>query len=1084
VSPEGVRVDNIHSKQDKRESGKIVFGFLGNIAYHKGLHILVEAFRNIDQTKAALKVYGRPADDDASKILATKLEHECHGLNVEFMGGYRHEELLDILSGIDAIVHPSIIHESSSIIIREAMAAKVPVIVSDVPAQCDAIRDGIDGLHFRVQDAVDLNHKMKLLVEHPEKLREFRQNMPSVRTIGDQASEIAEIYEGLIHKTDRNPVTSEILTRIEAIRERMHTKNFEQQINVWREEVAQTEPLMKTLLEIYDSRRDLQEAYPQVRRGEFGGLWGWALDVIRRKQVDSSYEDLVSSASKPLLAHIENLNDLEKQVFDKDSHIANLEAKITAMEKQIQLKDDHIGNLDGRLRSIENSLAWKLIARYRRFNDRLFPPGTRRRAFNERIALALKITLDKGPSGLFSAAFDRYIVQLSQMDPDARYQLWLKSNLLTQTRILEIDHEISEFSMQPRISIVMPAYNTDPRWLKAAIESVRAQLYQNWELCIADDHSSSASIRGILNGYAERDTRIKITFLPEHRGIAGASNEGLKLATGEYVGLLDHDDELSREALYEVIRAINKDPSIDYIYTDEDKLDSSGRRVEAFFKPDWSPDLLLSMNYVTHFSVYRRSLLEALGGFRLGYDGSQDYDLALRFTETTDRIRHIPKPLYSWRKIPGSSATVIDAKPSARRAAMKALNDTLQRRSILGSVEDGYVYGYYRVRYRIAGAPLISIIILNKNKVELLRECVESIRQRTSYGRYELVIVDNNSNDREALEYLSTLPQVIRFTEPYNFSRMSNLGAAHSKGDYLVFLNNDTEVVTPEWIESLLEHAQRTEVGMVGPVLLYPPHKSGGGQSTIQNGGEVIAAGGVANGAFRGLRAESAGYFSLAKVIRNCSSVTAAALMVRRSVFQELGGFDEGLPVAFNDVDLCLRAREKGYRLVINPHAVLYHHEKATRGEGHPRQDETYFIAKWSHVLVRGDPYYNPNLSHVHVDHSIAPHRFCECRALAILLELYHERRDLPEAYPEAAEGKHQRLTDWAATSGVTLDSARDLLRPYANYYLDKCSKELKPLATLLHAYNLDQELQDSYPEVLKGDFERLKAAASQLAAP
>ena len=817
-----------------------------------------------------------------------------------------------------------------------------------------------------------------------------------------------------------------------------------------------TDPL-STLLTVYHARPDLQSSFPEVTRGDYNRLLRWA----SQSTADSS-RGLMKRHLPWYRTNTKSSADLENQLQHRDSHIQNLETRTKDLENQLLV--------------IESSLAWRLIRRYRKFNDKWFPPGTKRRGLVERCASAARVTLDERLS-LLHRTYHRHPKQLSI---DEQYQLWLKNNQLTDRSLLEMQAEASRFSYKPKISIIVPVYNTDEKWLRSAIDSVMKQVYSNWELCIVDDSSTRAHIRKTLGSYNEKDGRIRIKYLKENRGISGASNEALTMASGDFVGFLDHDDELTRDALFEVVKLVNQDQSLDLIYSDEDKMDLRGRRTDPFFKPGWSPDLLLSMNYISHFTVMRRSLIDEAGGFRMGFEGSQDYDLTLRATELTNRIAHIDKPLYSWRKVRGSAAGSVEAKPYARESAKKALQEALNRRRSKGEVLDGFG-GHYRVKYAIVGSPLVSIIIPTKDRVELLKRCIESIESKTAYGNYEIIIVDNDSRDPSTLAYLDSVPHgVLKFYEPFNFSRINNFAARHARGDHLVFLNNDTEVSEGCWLEAMLEHSQRKEVGIVGALLLYP--SALGVAKKIQHAGVILGLGGVANHAFSRLFVDHPNYFGLHRVIRDCGAVTAACAMMRRRVFDEIGGFDEKLKVAFGDVDLGLRVREKGYRVVYAPNAMLYHHECATRGKLHPSEDETYMINKWKHVLARGDPYYSPNLTLLKEDYSIAP-KGCTIRPLAVLLEIYHLRPDLQRAYPEVCDDDYQRLIDWAATSGTTADGARVPLRPYGSYYTSQASDVARPLATLVDLYNSQVDLQRGHPEVLRGDYSGLISWANQVLA-
>jgi O-antigen biosynthesis protein len=402
------------------------------------------------------------------------------------------------------------------------------------------------------------------------------------------------------------------------------------------------------------------------------------------------------------------------------------------------------------------------------------------------------------------------------------------------------------------------------------------------------------------------------------------------------------------------------------LYSDEDKLTAAGARVEPFFKPDWSPDLLLSMNYITHFAVFRRSHLQAIGGFRSGYEGAQDYDLLLRITERTNRIAHIPKILYHWRMGHGSSAGSASAKPFASESGRRAVGDALNRRGHEASVEV-LAPGRYRARYKIHKSPLVSIIIPTRDQVRLLQQCVASIEEKTRYDPYEIVIIDNNSIDPETIHYLDALSdkhRVLRYPQPFNFSAINNFGADQAKGEQLLFLNDDTQVIDAEWLTALVEQAQRPEVGAVGAKLLYP-------DNCIQHAGVTLGICGGAGHAFRKLPNNRTAYFGLADLTRNCSAVTAACMIVPRKVFNQVGRFDEKLKVVYNDVDLCLRIRKQGYLILYTPFAVLYHFESATRGRLRPTREEELFCRRWSEAIRGGDPYYNPSLTLTREDWSL-----------------------------------------------------------------------------------------------------------------
>jgi GT2 family glycosyltransferase len=522
----------------------------------------------------------------------------------------------------------------------------------------------------------------------------------------------------------------------------------------------------------------------------------------------------------------------------------------------------------------------------------------------------------------------------------------------------------------PLISILMPVYETPPAYLCAAIESVRAQIYPHWELCIADDASKSPEVRAVLENYRAVDKRINVCYRATNGHISAATNTALELAEGRFVALLDHDDVLPEHTLFEVAAAITRDPKIDLIYTDEDKIDDNGRRFAPYFKSDWNPDLLLSQNMFNHLGVYRRSLVEMAGGFRLGYEGSQDYDLVLRADArtTSERIHHIPHILYHWRAAGGSVALSPDEKGYAVAHARRALADHLRERGIAAEVGPGLCPNFHRVRYLLPDpAPRVSIIIPTRDRVDLLERCIAGILRGTDYPDFEILVVDNQSKQPVTLAYLTKLAadprmRILSYDRPFNYSAINNFAAAEAAGSLLCLLNNDIEVIAPDWLTEMASHAVRPGIGAVGALLYYPDDR-------VQHAGVITGIGGVAGHAHHGLYRGDAGYFGRAALVQNLSAVTAACLVMEKSLYHRLGGLNETeLAVAFNDIDLCLRIREAGYRIVWTPHAQLYHHESASRGpDTDPdkierfRTEVGYMMRRWGHVLDR-DPYYNPNL--------------------------------------------------------------------------------------------------------------------------
>lgn len=532
----------------------------------------------------------------------------------------------------------------------------------------------------------------------------------------------------------------------------------------------------------------------------------------------------------------------------------------------------------------------------------------------------------------------------------------------------------------PKISIIVPAYKTPEAFLRQLMDSLLAQTYANWELCIANASPEDASMEYVLKEYAKKDSRILWKKLEENKGIAENTNEAFAMATGEFAGLLDHDDLLAPNALYEVAKALETEPDIDVLYTDEDKVrgDEVLEHFQPHLKPDFNIDLLRSNNYICHFFVVRKSLLEKTGGFRREYDGAQDYDFIFRCTQAAGKIHHIPEILYHWRTHQSSTADNPESKLYAFEAGKRAIEENLRQNGLIGEVSHTKDYGFYRVKYPVQGEPLVSIIIPNKDAKEDLEKCIQSILEKSSYTNYEILIVENNSTGEEIFSYYKELSEnsrirLLRWKREFNYSAINNYGAKKAKGDYLLFLNNDTEVISPDWIEEMLGFCQRPDTGIVGARLYF-------GNNTVQHAGTVIGIGGIAGHMFTDMPRERSGYMHKAAIIQDLSAVTAACMMVKRQVFDEVQGFEEQLFVAFNDVDFCLRVREKQYLVVYDPYVELYHYESKSRGAEDSKekvrrfQSEIEFMrCRWETLLKKGDPYYNKNLSLVKWNYSLKP---------------------------------------------------------------------------------------------------------------
>ncbi len=536
-------------------------------------------------------------------------------------------------------------------------------------------------------------------------------------------------------------------------------------------------------------------------------------------------------------------------------------------------------------------------------------------------------------------------------------------------------------SYKPLISVVLPIYNVPERFLRVVIESVMRQNYPNWELCIADDNSPNQSVRDVIKEYASKDPRVKYLFRDTNGHIAEATNSAATLASGEFIAFLDHDDELAEHALLTMVSELNQHRDADLIYSDEDKLTEDGVRHYPHFKSDWNPELLLCQNYVCHFTMVRRSLFNAVGGIRKGFDGAQDWDFVLRVSEATtpDKIRHLPFVLYHWRVIEGSTAKATESKPYVTAAQIKAVSEHLERIGDKGAVVTSLpATSMIRVSYPVpTPEPLVSLIVPTRNQLQHLSTCVQGLLEKTAYKNVEIIIVDNGSDDPETLRYLEDARKnarvsVLRDDGPFNFSRLNNAAARIAKGSILGFINNDIQVVRSDWLHEMVSNVVRKGIGAVGARLLYP-------NGTVQHAGVTLGIGGVADHMMRSISAQSIGYFCRAVLPQNVSAVTAACMLVKREAFDSVKGFDEvEFSVAYNDVDLCLRLRQAGYLITYTPYAELVHHESISRGyedtpEKKARFDKEFAAmqARWGETLHQ-DPYHNPNFTRERPQYELA----------------------------------------------------------------------------------------------------------------
>ena len=590
--------------------------------------------------------------------------------------------------------------------------------------------------------------------------------------------------------------------------------------------------------------------------------------------------------------------------------------------------------------------------------------------------------IKKGYRYLKRHGFKQFLIRLIErfQSQDIDYETWFGLNKVPEG---ELERQKSVVFEKPvKISIVVPLYQTPERFLREMIESVCNQTYGNWELCLADasplaegdktlgegrKESRTTKLTGIVKEYMEKDDRIRYRILEKNGGISENTNEAIKMATGDFVGLLDHDDLLERDALYEIMEKIAKNDETDVVYTDEDKINRKGtKHLIPNMKPDFNLDLLRSNNYICHFLVVRKSIIDQVGGFRKEFDGAQDYDFTFRCTEAARVVAHVPRVLYHWRTHSGSTSDNPDSKMYAFDAGKRAVEAHLARMKVEAKVEETDDLGSYRIRYQLKETPMVSILIPNKDQKESLQKCLQSIWEKTEYENYEILIVENNSTKEETFAYYKEIDKknrvrVLYWDREFNYSAINNFAAREAKGEYLLLLNNDTEVITKGWIKELLSNCARKEVGMVGAKLYFP-------DNTIQSAGTIIGLGGLADHAFVNMSRKRAGYMHRASIQMNLSGVTAACAMVKRSVYEEVGGLEEKLSVAFNDVDLGLKIVTAGYLIVYDPFVELYHYESRSRGvddekrERHKKEVQ-YAQEKWKDFLEAGDPCYSPNLT-------------------------------------------------------------------------------------------------------------------------
>ncbi|WP_217907233.1 glycosyltransferase [Janthinobacterium sp. PC23-8] len=797
----------------------------------------------------------------------------------------------------------------------------------------------------------------------------------------------------------------------------------EQQLSALQQSYAD---LQQSYADLQQSYADLQQSQTDLQQRHSGLQQRHADQVAVQHQYAASQRQQIATLRQQLSTSISQTTAVRQEVAQRDERAAALQQVLVQKEEQIATlqqalaqseervaeiqqilvqRDERVADVqqtltqrDIEIAALRSSSSWRATAGLRFVGTQVLRAKRAVRLVRSAVRMGggLPATAAKaaeayrrdGIAGLQRGAALVEAVQsgnpsgvpVAAGEPDRNdYAAWLhRYDVLDDERRAALRTRQEFFAVQPLISVVMPTYNPKPGWLVEVIESVRQQIYPHWELCIADDCSSNAEIRTILERYQREDSRIKVVFRPKNGHISAASNSAIEVATGDWIALLDHDDLLSEQALFWVAEAINQKPDARLIYSDEDKIDADGVRFGAYFKTDWNRPLFYSQNMISHLGVYHAALVREVGGFQVGMEGSQDYDLALRCIERIEdhQIHHIARVLYHWRVHQESTAMSSDAKPYAQMAGERALTAHFARRGVNATVER--VKDSYRVRYALPDhPPLVSLIIPTRNGLELLRTCVQSVLALTTYPNYEILIVDNGSDDPATLDWLRDVQgdqrvRVLRDDRPFNYSALNNGAVRHARGELLGLLNNDLEVITPDWLDEMVSHALQPGIGAVGARLWYP-------DNTLQHGGVIVGLGGVAGHAHVHMARQHDGYFGRTSLLSAFSAVTAACLVIRKSIFQEVDGLNEtDLAVAFNDVDFCLRVRELGYTNMLTPYAELYHYESATRGlddtpekSARFNREVEYMKRRWE-PLLQHDPAYSPNLSLLYSDFSLA----------------------------------------------------------------------------------------------------------------
>ncbi len=882
----------------------------------------------------------------------------------------------------ESLYEPALFNANSNIHYRQALITEFFPEAIDLYAQLQQVDKG-GSVAPVAQQSIDLTCKSWILQDWSDlkgttrekrnletELEETHQKLHSAQV------EQAQVQHQLNLNTEQLTETQQQLQSTQAELEQTHQKLHSAQVEqaqVQHQLNLNTEQLTETQQQLQSTQAELEQTQQQLHSAQVEQAQVQHQLNLTAEQLTETQQQLQSTQPKleqtqqqlqSTQTELEQAKIIEVQVVGQQ-----VEEQLNQAQKQLQISQMQAEQFKSLVVAMESSKFWKL----------------RRWWFDWK---------QKTRMGAIDTVYQNYLFSLNKaaqiptavanvdtdipVSGDPKYQVWLERNYPKPNELKKIQEKSLALAYKPLISVIVPVYNPEEKFLREAIASVIEQAYPNWELCLADDCSTKPYVKSILEEYAAQDKRIKVVFRPQNGHICHTSNSALEIATGEYIALLDHDDLLPPHALARVAELLNEHPEADFIYSDEDKIDDNNIYQSPFFKPDWCPDSFLARMYTCHLGVYRRSLVNSVGNFRVGFEGSQDYDLVLRITEKTNNIFHIPDILYHWRIHLQSTASDSNVKPYAADAAKKAIAQAIERRGEPGKIKTQVSFpGVYQVRYQIKEQKLVSIIIPTKDLADTLDVCLKSIFAQTTYSNYEVVVIDNNSTEAKTAKCLADWQkqQFQRFRSipyhvPFNYSAINNYAVEQAKGDYLLFLNNDIEVITKGWLTAMVEQAQRKSIGAVGSLLLYP-------DDTIQHAGVVVGLGGVAGHSHKHLHVSQPGYMFQVVSTNNYSAVTGACLMCRREVFTEVQGFEEDLAIAFNDVDFCLKIAKLGYNNIYLPHVVLYHYESKSRGyENTPEKqarfahEVNYMKQKWQKVCLH-DPCYSPNLTKNYENYSI-----------------------------------------------------------------------------------------------------------------